>query len=121
MTFHNYTTKLAGGLCTFPSRFMLDAHCSEYGREGRLFRIMYDTKDETLGTTFGINVDEDHALVVTDLYTSNPKGTVRIIYIPFIQYYMFITTQSGYWHDKWSSRVRHKSNGVEPFDDHRFP
>jgi len=78
VTFKNYTLNTDGGLGTFEFPYMLDAHCSEYGREGRLVRIMFDTQTLPKGVTMGIHVDEDHALVVSDLYGLNgrPKGTV---------------------------------------------
>ena len=60
---------------------MIDAHCSEYGREGRLIRVLFDTKDlPGIGIAQGISIDEDHALVVTNLY-NRPLGTVLILII----------------------------------------
>ena len=76
VTFKNYTLQTRGGLGTFPGPYMTDAHCSEYGREGRLIRVLYDTKDlPGIGIAQGISIDEDHALVVTNLY-NRPLGTV---------------------------------------------
>lgn len=55
--------------------WVTDTHFSERGREGRLIRLLQDTRDRNIGTTRGFGVDEDMALVVTDLYT-RPVGTV---------------------------------------------
>ena len=64
-----------GGIGLF-SGFMLDSHFSEMGREARLIKVLHETRDTPgTGTTKGIGVDENTALVVTDLYT-RPIGTV---------------------------------------------
>ena len=67
---------------------MTDAHCSEYGREGRLIRVLYDTKDlPGIGIAQGISIDEDHALVVTNLY-NRPLGSVFQLYHSILSTYI---------------------------------
>lgn len=39
------------------------------------YRLLQDTRDRDIGTTRGLGVDEDMALVVTDLY-ARPTGKV---------------------------------------------
>ena len=36
------------------------------GREGRLLRLIADTQHLDLGTSYGIGIDEDTALIITD-------------------------------------------------------
>jgi len=58
------------------SGYVIDTHFSERGREGRLIRLLQDTRNRTsIGTTRGFGVDEDTALVVTNLFT-RPTGRV---------------------------------------------
>ena len=58
------------------SGYVIDTHFSERGREGRLIRLIQDTRNrDNIGTTKGFGVDEDTALVVTNLYT-RPTGRV---------------------------------------------
>ena len=72
----NYTIS-QDGLGTFEGNYMTDGHCSEYGREARLIRVLQETRDfPFIGTTKGISIDEDTALVVTGLYSGRPLGTV---------------------------------------------
>ncbi len=40
-----------------------------------LCRVLQDSRDLDIGTTRGVGLDEDMALVVTDLYTQ-PTGVV---------------------------------------------
>ncbi len=55
-----------GGLGFFPRGFVLDTHFGQRGREGRLIRLLADTKDiPKLGAIVGIGVDENTALHVT--------------------------------------------------------
>ena len=52
------------------------ATVSERGREGRLIRLLQDTRNvPEIGTTRGFGMDEETALIVTNLYTQ-PIGTV---------------------------------------------
>jgi cyanophycinase-like exopeptidase len=89
LAYKNYTLS-QGGLGIFEGNYMTDAHCSEYGREARLIRVLHETRDlPFIGTTKGISIDEDHALVVTGLYTGRPIGTV---WPPFIHYKMLPST-----------------------------
>ncbi|ESO90782.1 hypothetical protein LOTGIDRAFT_163664 [Lottia gigantea] len=44
--------------------FVLDTHFGNRGREGRLIRLLSDTKNSKLGVNFGIGVDENTALVI---------------------------------------------------------
>ena len=70
------TVNTAGGLGLFEAPYMLDAQCSDQGREGRLIRMLQNYRNTpTIGTTRGLCIDGDHALVVTDLCTQ-PTGTV---------------------------------------------
>jgi cyanophycinase len=58
------------------SGYVIDTHFSERGREGRLIRLLQDTRNRTsIGTTKGFGVDEDTAVVVTNLFT-RPTGRV---------------------------------------------
>ena len=64
-----------GGIKIF-NDYVLDPHFSEMGREARLIKLLQETRDMPItGTTKGIGVDENTALVVSDLYT-RPIGTV---------------------------------------------
>ena len=54
-----------GGLGFFPKGFVLDSHVGQRGREGRLIRLLADTKDIYLGASYGIGIDENTALHVT--------------------------------------------------------
>ncbi len=77
LVYKNYSINSNGGLGNFPGPYVLESHNSEMGREGRMIRILFDTKDlPGIGVPTGFGIDEDHALVVTDLY-NRPKGTVR--------------------------------------------
>ena len=72
------TVNIAGGLGLFEAPYMLDAQCSDQGREGRLIRMLQNYRNTpTIGTTRGLCIDGDHALVVTDLSTQ-PTGTVSL-------------------------------------------
>ncbi len=67
-----------GGLQLF-NGFVLDAHFSDRGREGRLTRVIQQTRDEPgTGVAKGIAVDEETALIVTGIFTGRLKGEVRI-------------------------------------------
>ncbi|XP_057371027.1 cyanophycinase-like [Daphnia carinata] len=63
-----------GGL-GFLAGWVPDTHFSERGREARLIRLLQDTRYRDIGTPRGFGLDEDMALVITDLYT-RPVGTV---------------------------------------------
>lgn len=64
-----------GGLAFFDG-YVLDAHFGERGREGRLIKVLQETRNiEGTGVTRGIASDEETALVISDLY-SRPVGTV---------------------------------------------
>lgn len=58
------------------NKFIIDSHFSERGREGRLVRLIWDTKDKKQGVQFGIGVDEDTAIVITDADTTMAVGQV---------------------------------------------
>jgi len=49
---------------------------SERGREGRLIRLLSDTRAQSRGVQYGIGVDEDTALVVYDVNTTQATGEV---------------------------------------------
>ncbi|CAH1272462.1 Hypp4856 [Branchiostoma lanceolatum] len=66
----------SGGIGLAP-RFVVDVHFSEKGREGRLIRLLADTKDEPNGATLGVGVDENTALHLTwDTDPDSAVGTV---------------------------------------------
>jgi len=56
--------------------FVLDTHFSERGREGRLIRLIADTRTSSRGVQYGIGVDEDTALVVLNSDTPAAQGQV---------------------------------------------
>jgi len=56
--------------------FVLDSHFSERGREGRLVRLIADTRSSPRGVQYGIGIDEDTALVITDADTAQAVGEV---------------------------------------------
>jgi len=55
---------------------VLDTHFSERGREGRLIRLLADTRQGPRGAQYGIGVDEDTALVIIDADTPRAEGEV---------------------------------------------
>ncbi|XP_019619663.1 PREDICTED: uncharacterized protein LOC109466391 [Branchiostoma belcheri] len=66
----------SGGLGLAPG-FVVDVHFSEKGREGRLIRLLADTRDEPNGATLGVGVDENTALHLTwDTEPDSAIGTV---------------------------------------------
>jgi cyanophycinase len=68
-----------GGL-GFLKNYVLDSHFSEQGREMRLIRTTLDSKDlPGIGTSKGLGVDENTALVVSNPL-SKPIGKVHSIY-----------------------------------------
>ena len=50
---------------------------SERGREGRIIRLVADTRSQTHGTLRGVGVDEDTALVVYNVGQSSSYGEVN--------------------------------------------
>ena len=50
---------------------------SERGREGRLIRLVSDTMEQDLGTTMGVGVDENTALVVYNVAGATQYGEVN--------------------------------------------
>ena len=52
---------------------------SERGREGRLIRLLADTKSRARGTSSGFGVDENTVLVVNDVDGRNPIAEVNNI------------------------------------------
>ncbi|KAI8491479.1 hypothetical protein Bbelb_306790 [Branchiostoma belcheri] len=66
----------SGGIGLAPE-FVVDVHFSEKGREGRLIRLLADTRDEPNGATVGVGVDENTALHLTwDTEPDSAVGTV---------------------------------------------
>ena len=53
--------------------------CSERGREGRIVRLISDTRGQQYGVTAGFGVDENTALVVTDVGTENAMAEVALV------------------------------------------
>jgi len=65
-----------GGLGLVPE-LLIDTHFTQRGREGRLARLVWDTRDQPRGVELGIGVDEDTALlIIYSLDGSNPQGEV---------------------------------------------
>ncbi|XP_063397536.1 cyanophycinase-like isoform X1 [Mytilus trossulus] len=56
--------------------FIIDAHFSDRGREGRLIRLLSDTHHLHHGTDWGFGIDEDTAMVITNVGTENEKAEV---------------------------------------------
>jgi len=72
----NYSPQ--GGLGLFSDSYVVDTRFSELGREGRLIRLLQDTRHlPVIGATRGIGIDEDTALVVTNSLT---KPVAKVIY-----------------------------------------
>ncbi|KAL5005981.1 hypothetical protein ScPMuIL_017139 [Solemya velum] len=65
-----------GGL-GFIDGYLLDQHFSQRGREGRLIRLLADTRSGPLGTNRGVGVDENTALVIT--HSGTPEARAEII------------------------------------------
>ncbi len=57
-----------------PTRYLL--YVSERGREGRLARLVLDTSNRPNGTPYGLGIDEDTALVVTNVGQQSETGEV---------------------------------------------
>lgn len=53
---------------------------SERGRHGRLIRLLADTKNIENGTPYGIGIDEETALLITDVGTERETGQVSKLY-----------------------------------------
>jgi cyanophycinase len=65
-----------GGL-GFLKNYVLDSHFSDQGREMRLIRTVLDSRDlSNIGTSKGLGVDENTALVVSNPLTK-PIGKVK--------------------------------------------
>ncbi|XP_072046608.1 cyanophycinase-like [Amphiura filiformis] len=58
------------------SGMVLDSHFSTRGREGRLIRLVADTMTGPLGTSLGVGVDEDTALVIYNVGETSQLGEV---------------------------------------------
>jgi cyanophycinase len=56
--------------------YQLYSHFGERGRQGRLIRLLSDTRDQSRGVQYGFGVDEDTALVVYDVNTTQATGEV---------------------------------------------
>ncbi|CAG2189209.1 cphB [Mytilus edulis] len=56
--------------------FIIDAHFSDRGREGRLIRLLSDTHHLHHGTDWGFGIDEDTAMVITNVGTEYEKAEV---------------------------------------------
>jgi len=56
--------------------YIIDSHFSERGREGRLIRLVADTRSGPRGVQYAFGVDEDTALVITDGDTAQAVGEV---------------------------------------------
>nr|XP_032813801.1 cyanophycinase-like [Petromyzon marinus] len=85
-----------GGLGTIHG-VVVDSHFSERGREGRLARLLWDTRDQPHGAARGIGVDEDTALVITAMDTEPRAKVVGKFGVLFMDL-------SGAWDDTASAR-----------------
>ncbi|KAH3786890.1 cyanophycinase-like [Dreissena polymorpha] len=65
----------SGGL-GFMKGYVLDSHFAQRGREGRMIRLLADTRMLGKGTNRAIGVDENTALVVTHADTNQSSGLV---------------------------------------------
>ncbi|KAL3863803.1 hypothetical protein ACJMK2_005535 [Sinanodonta woodiana] len=72
---NNLIYEKIGGIGLFHG-YVLDSHFSERGREGRLIRLLWDTRRLSLGTNYALGVDENTALVITHDGTSQASGKV---------------------------------------------
>ncbi|XP_067656959.1 cyanophycinase-like [Haliotis asinina] len=64
-----------GGFGIYPD-YLLDTHFSNRGREGRMMRLLSDTRHMSNGVDYGLGVSENTALVVTHVGTDNELGEV---------------------------------------------
>ncbi|KAK3585487.1 hypothetical protein CHS0354_003335 [Potamilus streckersoni] len=64
-----------GGIGLFHN-YVIDTHFSQRGREGRIIRLLWDTRKHSLGSNYAFGVDENTALVVTHDGTSQGTGKV---------------------------------------------
>ncbi|KAL3878296.1 hypothetical protein ACJMK2_030661 [Sinanodonta woodiana] len=64
-----------GGIGLFHG-YIMDSHFSQRGRQGRMIRLLWDTRKQSLGSNFAFGVDEDTALVVTHDGTNQASGKV---------------------------------------------
>ncbi|KAL3863804.1 hypothetical protein ACJMK2_005536 [Sinanodonta woodiana] len=64
-----------GGIGLFHN-YVIDTHFSQRGREGRIIRLLWDTRKQSLGSNYAFGVDENTALVVTHDGTSQGSGKV---------------------------------------------
>nr|KAG5693693.1 hypothetical protein BaRGS_008335 [Batillaria attramentaria] len=60
----------------FLDGYAIDTHFAARGREGRMIRLLSDTKHLTMGTPYGFGVGENTALVVTHAGTPRAEGKV---------------------------------------------
>eukprot|EP00095_Tigriopus_kingsejongensis_P000431 maker-scaffold171_size289870-snap-gene-1.37 protein:Tk00431 transcript:maker-scaffold171_size289870-snap-gene-1.37-mRNA-1 annotation:"hypothetical protein CAPTEDRAFT_193384" len=70
------TYEAAGGM-GLAAGLVVDTHFSQRGREGRMIRLLSDTKDIPMGTNNGAGIDENTAFIVTsDLNGQNRRAEV---------------------------------------------
>ncbi|TRY73597.1 hypothetical protein TCAL_03345 [Tigriopus californicus] len=56
---------------------VIDTHFSQRGREGRMIRLLSDTRNQDHGTEFGVGIDENTAFIITsDLLGMNRFGEI---------------------------------------------
>ncbi|XP_076436143.1 cyanophycinase-like [Babylonia areolata] len=71
----NLTYDSAGGL-GFLDGYVIDTHFANRGREGRMIRLLSDTRALPKGVSRGFGVDENTALVITQPGTPQAEGKV---------------------------------------------
>ena len=62
--------------------------CSEQAYQGRLIRLLADTQGKPLGTKYGVGIDEEAGLLVTNVGTVQEKGEVCSILYNIYMYIM---------------------------------
>jgi cyanophycinase len=68
----NLTDFAPGGLGTFPYA-LVDGHFAQRGRQGRLLRLLLDTRDLPTGRAIAVGIDEDTALL------TSPSGHATVL------------------------------------------
>ncbi|XP_046574841.1 cyanophycinase-like [Haliotis rubra] len=72
---NDLTYRKTGGFGIYTD-YLLDTHFSNRGREGRMVRLLSDTRHMSNGVNYGLGVSENTALVVTHVGTDNELGEV---------------------------------------------
>ena len=76
----NLTDFLPGGLGTFPYA-LIDGHFAQRGRQGRLLRLLLDTRSAPTGRNIAVGVDEDTALLTSPAGRATVLGAGAVLLI----------------------------------------